>query len=79
MKHMNILEIKKDLIEIIKILENLSIDSMYLVRDGEDIAQITKIPNKKKISIIGIAKGKIEIPNEFDEWDKEVEEMFENQ
>lgn len=79
MKHMNILEVKKDLIELVKILENISIDSMYLGRDGEDIAQITKIPNKKKISIIGIAKWKIEIPDEIDEWDKEVDEMFENQ
>ena len=27
---------------------------------------------------IGVAKGKLHVPKEFAEWDKEVEELFEN-
>ena len=34
---------------------------------------IPKAPYKKRI---GIAEGKFKIPDEFDAWDKEIEEMF---
>ena len=34
------------------------------------------IPEKKADKRIGLAEGKFKIPDDFDKWDKEIEEMF---
>ena len=34
------------------------------------------IPEKSASKQIGVAEGKIKVPDEFDMWDKEIEEMF---
>lgn len=76
MTQVNMLEAKTDLSKLIKLLESKKEDVIYLARNGVPVAQMTLIPKKKKKNIIGIAKGKVNVPNEFDEWDKEIEEMF---
>ncbi|MBQ3708001.1 MAG: toxin-antitoxin system antitoxin subunit [Clostridia bacterium] len=49
--------------------------SVVVEQDGEPVADIT--PRERDISRrIGIAKGKFEIPDAFDEWDQEVGELF---
>ena len=49
--------------------------SVVVEQDGEPVADIT--PRERDISRrIGIAKGKLEIPDAFDEWDQEVGELF---
>ncbi|MBR4186509.1 MAG: hypothetical protein IKQ87_12115 [Clostridia bacterium] len=51
--------------------------SVVVEQDGEPVADIT--PRERDISRrIGIAKGKLEIPDAFDEWDREVGELFGN-
>ena len=37
---------------------------------------MTLIPEKPVHKRIGIAEGKFKVPDEFDRWDNEVEEMF---
>ena len=34
------------------------------------------IPEKSASKQIGVAEGKIKVPDEFDMWDKEIEESF---
>lgn len=47
-----------------------------LARNGTAVAQMTLIPKSSEKKRIGIAEGKFKVPDEFDKWDKEIEEMF---
>lgn len=49
---------------------------IYLARNGTAVVQMTLIPKKTVNKRIGVAEGKFKIPDEFDQWDREVEEMF---
>ena len=76
MTQINMLEVKDGLPELVKMLETKQEDVIYLVRNGIAVAQMTLIPNKPVSKRIGVAEGKFKVPDEFDSWDKEVEEMF---
>ena len=52
---------------------------VYLARNGTAFAQMALTPMKPMKKRIGVAEGKFEVPDEFDAWDKEVEEMFEGE
>ena len=76
MTQVNMLEAKSDLSRLIKLLETEQEDVIYLARNGTPVAQMTLIPPKPASRRIGVAEGKFRIPDEFDKWDKEVEDMF---
>ncbi len=76
MTQVNMFEAKTDLSKLIKMLETKQEDVIYLARNGTAVAQITLIPKKQGIKRIGVAEGKFKVPEMFDEWDKEIEEMF---
>lgn len=76
MTQVNMFEAKTDLSKLIKMLETKQEDVIYLARNGTAVAQITLIPKKEGIKRIGAAEGKFKVPEMFDEWDKDVEEMF---
>lgn len=76
MTQVNMFEAKTDLSKLIKMLETKQEDVIYLARNGTAVAQITLIPKNQGINRIGVAEGKFKVPEMFDKWDKEVEEMF---
>jgi len=76
MKQVNMLEAKTDLSRLVKMLETKQEEVIYLARNGTAVAQMTLIPQKPANKRIGVAEGKFKVPNEFDAWDKEVEDMF---
>ncbi len=49
---------------------------IYLARNGKPVVQMTLIPKKSPGRRIGAAEGKFTVPDEFDLWDREGEEMF---
>ncbi len=57
-------------------LETKQEDVIYLARNGKAVAQMTLIPQKNTDKRIGVAEVKFKIPDDFDSWDKEIEEMF---
>ena len=63
MTQINMLEAKTDLSALVKM-------------NGKAVVQMTLIPKKQTQKRIGVAEGKFEIPDEFDAWDKGIEEMF---
>lgn len=77
MPNTNMFEAKSDLSQLIKILENKEEDVIYIAQNGVKVAQLTLIPEPKKSKRIGVAKGKFTVPEDFDDMDKEIEEMFE--
>ena len=76
MTQVNMLEAKTDLSRLVKMLETNEEEVIYLARNGTAVVQMTLIPKKPASKRIGVAEGKFNVPDEFDAWDKEVEEMF---
>lgn len=76
MMQVDMLQAKIDLSKLIELLENNQEEVIYLTDNGEPVVQMTLIKKTKNIKRIGVAEGKFKIPEEFDSWDSEVEEMF---
>ncbi len=76
MTQVNMLEAKTDLSRLVRMLETKQEEVIYLARNGTAVVQMTLIPKKAASKRIGVAEGKFRAPDEFDEWDKEIEEMF---
>lgn len=77
MTNSNMYEVKTDLSELIKILENNEEDVIYIAQNGVKVAQLTLLPKAKKARRIGVAKGKLTVSEDFDEMDKDIEDIFE--
>ena len=76
MTQVNMLEAKSDLSKLVKMLESHQEEVIYLARNGTPVAQMTLIPKKSAEKRIGVAEGKFKIPEDFNAWDKDVEDMF---
>lgn len=83
MTRVNMLEAKNNLSELVRQLENREEDVVYIARNGVAIAQITLIPKTDVSRRIGIAAGKLMLPDDFDtafdELDSETAELFESE
>ena len=76
MTQVNMLEAKTDLSKLVRSLETYNEDVIYIARDGKPIVMMTRIPQQEASGRIGAAKGILKLPDSFDEWDKEIEDMF---
>lgn len=76
MTQVNMLDVTDDLSKLVNMLETRQEDIIYLTRNGTAVAQMTLTPKKTVHKRIGVAEGKFKVPDEFDVWDKEIEEMF---
>lgn len=77
MTQVNMMEAKTELSKLVKMLETKEEEVIYLARNGTAVAQMTLIPEPLKKKRIGVAEGKFKVPDAFEAWDKEIEEMFE--
>ena len=76
MKQVDVIK-EVDLPELVRMLESHDEDVIYLAKDGVPVAQLTLINSNRPVKRrLGIAKGELTLPDEFDEMDKEIEEMF---
>ena len=73
----NMLEAKTELSKLVRLLESGQEDDVYIARNNVPIVQMTLVDLPAESKRIGAAKGRFVIPDEFDEWDSEVEDMFE--
>ena len=73
----NMFEAKSDLSKLVKMLETKEEDVIYIARNGVSVAQLTLIPKTSQSKRIGAAAGKFTVPENFDEMDKEIENLFE--
>ena len=74
MTQVNVLDTDVSLSRLVELLETQKENEILLARDGKPVAQITLI--RPKGPRIGVAKGKFTVPDDFGEWDREIEEMF---
>ena len=81
MVQVNMFEAKSDLSKLIKMLETQEEDVIYIARNGVKVAQITLIQKPDVSKRIGIAEGRMILPDDFDETfdslDQEIADMFE--
>lgn len=81
MIQVNMFEAKSDLSKLVKMLETKEEDIIYIARNGVEVAQLTLISKPDVSKRIGIAEGKLILPDDFDEQfdgtDKEIAELFE--
>ena len=73
----NILEAKTNLSRLVRLLETREEDVIYLARNNKIVAEIKLHQEAPTTRRIGVAKGKLKVPEDFDRWDKEIEAMFE--
>lgn len=78
MTQVNMLQAKTNLSKLVSMLLSGEEDVIYIAKNGEAVAQLTRIEPKPKKKI-GVAKGKITVPDDFDKWDSEVESMFDGE
>lgn len=75
MTQINMLEAKTGVSKLVRML-GIEEDAIYLARNGTAVAQMTLLSKVSYQKRIGAVEGKFKFPDEFDAWDKEIEEMF---
>ena len=74
----NMLEAKTELSKLVRLLETREEDVVIIARNNVPVAQMTLVDLPPEgSSRIGIAQGQFSVPDDFDEWDSEVEGAFE--
>jgi antitoxin (DNA-binding transcriptional repressor) of toxin-antitoxin stability system len=76
MCQVNMLEAKTELSKLVKKLETGEEDIVYIARNGNPVAKLTLVRKEPAKKRIGVAKGKLIVPDNFDSWDEEVTDMF---
>ncbi|MEA3315453.1 MAG: type II toxin-antitoxin system Phd/YefM family antitoxin [Campylobacterota bacterium] len=77
MQSIQVGEFKSDLSSILKQVQNLG--EKFVIEYGKKhkkVAMLVPYEEKKKIRKFGQLEGKINIPNNFDDEDEEINEMF---
>ena len=77
MCRMNVLEAKTNFSKLLSLLENREEDEIIICRNNQEVARITLIPQVDVSKRIGIAKGLLVYPDDINEMDDEIAEMFE--
>lgn len=77
MKQVNILEAKTDFSKLIRLIETGKEDRIIVSRYGKPVAKIVIYDETPVSNRIGIAKGKLNSPDDLDKYNPEIEEMFE--
>ncbi len=77
MCRMNVLEAKTNFSKLLAMLENREEDEIIICRNNKEVARITLIPPVDVSRRIGIAKGLFTVPDDINEMNDEIAEMFE--
>ena len=76
MAQVNIGEAKTDLPKLVQLLETHQEDVILIARDGTPVVEMKLAKRKPTAKRIGVAKGKLHVPDDFDKWDSEIVDMF---
>ncbi|MBQ3374090.1 MAG: hypothetical protein IJI45_01625 [Anaerolineaceae bacterium] len=72
----NMLEAKTDLSRLVKLLELKQEEQILIARNGTPIVEMRLVNKSTDSKRIGVAKGKFTVPEDFDQWDAEIADMF---
>ena len=69
MAQVNLLEAKTDLPRLVQLLETHQEEAILITKDGTPVVEMKLVKRKPTSKRIGIAKGKLHVPDNFDKWD----------
>lgn len=72
----NILEAKTELSKLIKLIETGKEDHIIIARYGKPVVKMTVYNDTPVSRRIGIAKGKIQAPDDLDQYNEEIVRLF---
>ena len=72
----NVLEAKTDFSKLIRLVESRREESITIARNGKPVARIVPYESAPVSRRIGIAKGKFEVPDDFDAGNEEIAAML---
>ncbi len=72
MINVNIREAKADLSKLIRLIESKREDEIMVSKNGKPVAKIVPVQDTPVSNRIGIAKGKILVPKDFDRGNEEI-------
>lgn len=72
----NILEAKTELSRLIRLVESGKEESIIIARYGKPVVKLTPYTDVPVNKRIGIAKGKLKLPDDLDEHNQEIAELF---
>lgn len=72
----NILEAKTELSKLIKLIETGKEDHIIIARYGKPVVKMTVYNDTPVSRRIGIAKGKIQAPDDLDRYNEEIARLF---
>lgn len=76
MAQVNMLEAKTDLSKLVRLLETHQEEVILIARDGTPVVEMKLAKRKPTAKRIGVAKGKLHVPDDFTKWDSEITSMF---
>ncbi len=76
MRQVNILEAKTDFSKLIRLIETGKESCIVVARNGKPVVKMILFDEVPVENRIGIAKGKLEYPDNIDEFNDEIAEMF---
>ena len=76
MMQVNVLEAKTDLSRLIRLLENKRVDVITIARNGKPVVEMKAIEEVPVSKRIGIAKGKFQVPDDFDADNDYIADLF---
>lgn len=76
MTQVNMPEANTDLARLVYLLESGEEDTVLLARNGRPVVKMTLFESELPARRIGAAKGAFTCPDEFDQWDADVQELF---
>ena len=71
-----IFEAKTDFSRLIRLVESRREESITVARNGRPVAKIVPYDNAPVSKRIGVAKGKFEVPDDFDAGNEEIAAML---
>ena len=71
-----VFEAKTDFSKLIRLVESKREESITVARNGRPVAKIVPYDNAPVSKRIGVAKGKFEVPDDFDAGNEEIAAML---
>ena len=71
-----VFEAKTDFSRLIRLVESRREESITVARNGRPVAKIVPYDNAPVSKRIGVAKGKFEVPDDFDAGNEEISSML---
>ena len=79
MTQVNMLEAKTDLSKLVKLLETRQEETILIARNGTPVVEMRLAQKPLMSKRIGVAKGKLHVPEDFGQWDQDILDLFEEE